>query len=110
MAKPKGVYLEDCVTWKELPNYVQEFVKQTAKADKNSAKDFKDFPFGDDKALAKSPQMQITQPFYDFMGWYIHCATMKEKSMMWEMILYDTMARGSIKQNLVNDHDCQFRD
>ena len=106
--KPEGLYLEDHVSWNKLPTSVKVFLTQTEKAEKAHAKDFKNFPFDNEEKMRKHPQMQLTEQFNTFMAWYIHESTMEEKRTFWESILYDTMARGSIKQFLVNDHNTRI--
>lgn len=108
--KPRDIIIEDHLDWKELPEQVKGFLIALQKAEKEKEGMWKDFPFGDEKALKKHPQYQITEAFEFFLGWYLHKATIQEKLTFYQLILYDVSARGWIKQYLVNEHNTEFRE
>ena len=108
--KPRDIIIEDHLDWKELPEQVKGFLIALQKAEKEKEGMWKDFPFGDEKALKKHPQYQITEAFEFFLGWYLHKATIQEKLTFYQLILYDTSARGWIKQYLVNEHNTEFKE
>ena len=108
--KPRDIIIEDHLDWKELPEQVKGFLIALRKAEKEKEGMWKDFPFGDEKALKKHPQYQITEAFEFFLGWYLHKATIQEKLTFYQLILYDTSARGWIKQYLVNEHNTEFKE
>ena len=97
-------------TKEQRKRFKNEVWDRLQKAEKEKEGMWKDFPFGDEKALKKHPQYQITEAFEFFLGWYLHKATIQEKLTFYQLILYDTSARGWIKQYLVNEHNTEFKE
>lgn len=105
--KPKGLYLEEHLNWKDLPLDLQAFLVQTEIADKKRHKEISKVK---DIMDRNNPQYQISDVFNTFVGWWIHQATIAERQKFIEYILYTTEGRGNAMQYLVNDHNKEFKE
>ena len=105
--KPKGLYLEEHLNWKDLPEDVKEFLVQTEIADNKRHKEISKVK---DIMDRNNPQYQISDVFNTFVGWWIHQATIAEKMQFIKYILYTTDGRGNAMQYLVNDHNKEFKE